>query len=212
MAIKKPTFINSIRITVPFKKIFSRLGYRKHFTELPDSQRAKIETTIETAFGFCSFSGSYKRFAIAERDKNRVLLDIPSGDGLEFISSDFSSFLQDSSGIYLFAVTAGREITLRRDTFIKEEKAFEALIYDAVGSESADEAASWLNKYLASLLTKEGRMLTKRRYSPGYGNLGLENQKSFITHLQLEKIGVQLTDSFLLLPEKSVTAAAGIIG
>jgi cobalamin-dependent methionine synthase I len=60
------------------------------------------------------------------------------------------------------------------------------------------------------VLRREGRHLTSRRYSAGYADFVLENQAIFFRELELEKLGVQLTASFILVPEKSVTAIAGI--
>jgi len=60
------------------------------------------------------------------------------------------------------------------------------------------------------LLLREGRCLTRRRYSPGYGDLALSNQKIIYDALGLEKLGLTLTERFLLIPEKSVLAIAGI--
>jgi len=59
-------------------------------------------------------------------------------------------------------------------------------------------------------LRKEGRLLTKHRYSPGYGDLPLEYQKDLFALLQLDKLGVAITERCLLVPEKSVIAISGI--
>jgi len=52
--------------------------------------------------------------------------------------------------------------------------------------------------------------LTRMRFSPGYGDLSLENQKLFFKALELEKMGMKLTESLMMFPEKSVTAIAGV--
>ena len=49
------------------------------------------------------------------------------------------------------------------------------------------------------------------RFSPGYGDLPIEVQKDILLALDSErKIGVHMTDSFLMLPTKSVSAIVGI--
>ncbi|MFQ7401032.1 MAG: vitamin B12 dependent-methionine synthase activation domain-containing protein, partial [Neglectibacter sp.] len=49
------------------------------------------------------------------------------------------------------------------------------------------------------------------RYSPGYGDFSLENQRFFFDSLEITKrIGVFLTDSFLMIPCKSITAVLGL--
>lgn len=50
------------------------------------------------------------------------------------------------------------------------------------------------------------------RYSPGYGDLPLTNQKIIFDILNLERLGLRITERFMLVPEKSVIAIAGVEG
>ena len=51
------------------------------------------------------------------------------------------------------------------------------------------------------------------RFSPGYGDLKLEHQKDWFRLLDISRqIGIELTDSLLMVPTKSVTAIIGIGG
>ena len=50
------------------------------------------------------------------------------------------------------------------------------------------------------------------RYSPGYGDLPLDIQRSFLSVLDTQKkIGLTASENNLLFPRKSVTAIIGII-
>lgn len=50
------------------------------------------------------------------------------------------------------------------------------------------------------------------RYSPGYGDLPLDVQSSFLRALDAQKkIGLTVSENNLLFPRKSVTAIIGII-
>ncbi|HBF33507.1 TPA: methionine synthase, partial [Candidatus Sumerlaeota bacterium] len=73
-----------------------------------------------------------------------------------------------------------------------------------------DAGLDWLEEFVEKLLAREGRCLTRRRYSPGYGDLALSNQKIIYDALGLQKFGLELTERFLLIPEKSVLAIAGV--
>lgn len=56
---------------------------------------------------------------------------------------------------------------------------------------------------------KEGLYITAR-FSPGYEDLDIKNQKEFLKALDADKrIGLCLTDSYMLTPVKSVTAIVG---
>ena len=85
-----------------------------------------------------------------------------------------------------------------------------AVVYDATASEMTDAALDWLMDYLNQQLRREGKTLLPRRFSAGYADFNLENQRAIYETLQMVKMGVQITPSFILLPEKSVTAISGI--
>ena len=57
---------------------------------------------------------------------------------------------------------------------------------------------------------KAGRIL-KPRYSPGYGDVSLSCQNDILSFLDAyRKIGLTLTETYLMTPIKSVTAIVGI--
>ena len=65
--------------------------------------------------------------------------------------------------------------------------------------------AGWKREY-----EKQGLFL-RPRFSPGYGDFPLSVQPAVLRALEAEKrIGLTLTDGFLMLPSKSVTAVMGI--
>jgi hypothetical protein len=75
-----------------------------------------------------------------------------------------------------------------------------------------DTGLDWIMDYLNQQIRREGKTLLPRRFSAGYADFNLENQKAIYEILQMGKIGVTITSSFILLPEKSVTAISGICG
>ena len=108
------------------------------------------------------------------------------------------------------ASTAGSGIVERRDAEMKAGNNSAGVVLDAVGSETADTGLDWMQEFLGAQLAKKGRSIT-RRFSPGYGDLKLEGQKVIYDALNLGKIGISITDRYLLTPEKSVIAIAGVV-
>ena len=67
-----------------------------------------------------------------------------------------------------------------------------------------------MNDKLKSEYEARGMYLMPR-FSPGYGDLRLDHQKDWFRLLDISKqIGIELTDSLLMVPTKSVTALIGI--
>ena len=105
------------------------------------------------------------------------------------------------------AVTVGTDVISQRDSL---EKVSERAVYDAVASETADSAMDMLFALSGAELQRRGAVLDSGRYSPGYGDMALENQKLFFQLLDMQKMGVDLTEHCYMTPEKSVTAVAGV--
>ena len=78
--------------------------------------------------------------------------------------------------------------------------------------ETADAGLDWLMDFINKMLRKEGKKLTEQRFSPGYGDLPLANQRLIYDLLKLERLGLKLTEKCMLIPEKSVLAIAGVEG
>lgn len=145
----------------------------------------------------------YGRFALERKGDALVF---PYG---EVRSADLLKNLDGCREIYLFAATIGTEF----DRLIKRMSVTnlsKAAILQAIGATAVENVCDRLNAYLEAKAKAEGRKL-RPRYSPGYGDYGLENQKGIFQVLEPYRyIGISLTESLLMLPEKTVTAVIGI--
>ena len=75
--------------------------------------------------------------------------------------------------------------------------------------------AAYLEEYIDGMeedMRREAPGLYLRpRFSPGYGDLDISHQRAMFDLLELEKrLGLSLTQTQMMLPEKSVTAIAGL--
>ncbi len=86
-----------------------------------------------------------------------------------------------------------------------------ASFLNAIGAAAVENVCDRLNEELRQLAADEGKSL-RPRYSPGYGDYNLENQRGIFDLLTPSKhIGLTLKDNLIMVPEKSVTALIGII-
>jgi hypothetical protein len=198
--------IENIHIEPPRKKILARLKYNIHKTKFNEKSLALFDKTLGFAVSLCECRGIYRFLDIIEKSHEKTVL---SG-GIVLESANLAKLLKDSSKVVMMASTVGAEIVSETNILIEKNRAAEAVIVDAAASEMADETMNKINLLCANLAKKDGFKLTKMRFSPGYGDLPLENQKLFFKALELEKIGLKLTESLMILPEKSVTAIAGV--
>jgi len=202
------TFLNNIVVSPPLVKIYRRLGFKKTTSQISSKTQKETDRIITQATALISLRGSFTRLAINDNINGKISL---YGDAI-FHSKKLSVFLRDCKEAVLMGATAGNEIT----EAIKEKSAQgdlqAAVIYDATASEMADAALDWIMDYIKQLIRREKKTLLPRRFSAGYADFDLSNQKIIYQLLALEKIGVRITNECILLPEKSVTAISGLCG
>ena len=201
-----PVFFESIVVPTPHNEIFRRLGYKKGKTRLSSSQAHEIEGYIDDALVDIHLKGAGVRLPIKEKRGSEIILS----SGQVFRSSQLAAMLAHADEILLIGATAGPKImeAIRRDS--DRNNLTRAVVLDAVGSEMADAALDWIIGYFDHAFSRERRGLTKSRFSAGYGDFPLDNQRWIHQALILERIGVTITESCMLIPEKSVTAVLGI--
>ena len=87
----------------------------------------------------------------------------------------------------------------------------EASFLNAIGAAAVEDVCDRLNDELRQFAASEGKSV-RPRYSPGYGDYDLENQRGIFSLLEPAKhIGLTLKDNLIMVPEKSVTAVVGIV-
>lgn len=147
----------------------------------------------------------YKRIDIvADTQKGVVSL---SGTNIE--SHDLAGHLRGCSEGFLFACTLGIGV----DSLIKRYSLTELHmlpVVQAVAAAYTEYCADSAQQELEEYASSHG-MYLRPRYSPGYGDFQLSSQRFIFDALQISKtIGVSLTDSFLMVPFKSITAVIGL--
>lgn len=119
-------------------------------------------------------------------------------------SKSLAKNLCDCTEAYVFCATLGIGLDRYFERVSKVSQA-KATVFSAVGSSLVESFCDYVNERLA-----EGK-LTKPRFSCGYGDFSIEHQKDILNVLEASKrLGVCLTDSYMMIPVKTVTAVIGI--
>jgi len=193
-----------ITFEIPYTRILSRLGYHKTTSTMQSCQLNIIKNVIEEAAGFIALKGTYiiEDFSPAE---NGVLLK----SGYTISGTLPAKLNETASAALIMACTSGKIMTDKIAELQKSDME-KAVIYDATASEITDWGLEWIIRYVSTMLKRENRIVSKKRFSPGYGDFELKNQQIFYKLLELDKLGVSITESCILVPEKSVIAMTGI--
>ncbi|HEY8499864.1 MAG TPA: methionine synthase [Clostridia bacterium] len=195
-------------VRAPYKKsmIYTRLGYMKTRTFIEKEQAKQVDRWITEAEMFCDITVIYRFIGVESVSADSVRL---SG-GITFNSGALAAFLQDSREVALMASAVGIAVDNEINRLQNSGEMAKALVYDAAASVIADAGLDWLMAYLRRMLMQRGKILANNRFSPGFADLDLSNQSIFYDLLELSKLGIQITPKYILIPRKSVTAAAGI--
>ena len=130
-----------------------------------------------------------------------------SGTGFRPGGKDVPSLLQGCDRAVLMAATLGMECEalLRR---AQQRNMSDAVILDAAASAAIENVCDNL---CAELAGRFRPCFLTDRFSPGYGDFPLGAQRDLCGILDVTRqIGVTLTESGLMLPQKTVTAVLGL--
>lgn len=92
----------------------------------------------------------------------------------------------------------------------RENRLSEAVVVDAAASEMTDSALDMVMALVGQIISPRGQSLTKMRFSPGYGDFDITHQREFYRLLNAQDFGITINEAYMLIPEKSVFAIAGV--
>lgn len=190
-------------LLIPGREVARYLGYSREAIIAGDEL---IDRTIEKVKGIMAGKAVYCRYPLSFFDEDGIVM--PYG---RIHSTQLRENLTGCTEIYLFAATIGaafdRELTRARVRSLAD-----AALLQATGAAAIEAVCDDLNARLEIEALSEGRKL-HRRFSPGYGDFEVDNQKGLFSVLNPSKyIGLSLMDTLIMSPEKSVSAVIGVEG
>ena len=182
---------------------------------IPPELRQMVEACVEQMQGTLKAQSVYTSFPLeivypdqSAECRDAALPIIKFGE-VQFASKYLAKNLAGCSRVILIASTIGpmADNLIRRFTKLDAAR---AAIMQAAGAMFIESYLDQLNVQLEREAAEQGFKLHSR-FSPGYGDVTLEVQRHFFTLLPCtQRIGLTLTDSLVMAPEKSVTAFIGM--
>ncbi|MDC7225422.1 MAG: vitamin B12 dependent-methionine synthase activation domain-containing protein [Spirochaetales bacterium] len=203
---------NYIPVRVPRHKILKRLGYNSRSIEISGEMLAEVDGLIAQAADLIELRGVCLRTALSLKESDAeapAVVEVVDTD-VRFLSDKLYDFLSGSGEILIMGITGGSRVTDEIKELQLEKKMTSAVVIDAAASEIVDDGFDWIASLYSKELVREGRVLSTRRFSAGYGDFDIRFQNDIHSLLDMERLGVSITESSMLLPEKSVTAIYGI--
>lgn len=207
-----------IRKAVNTREIYRYLGYG---ASIPDDNIKDMVTEIlDELLRNVTPKCVYKVYDSRVMDDRVFLGDSGDTKGAEnkminamiFQSRNLAGNLRSCGRTVLFAATLGigADKLIQKYEILNMAKASGA---QACGAECIEAYCNMMQEKICDEVSGicGEKLYLRPRFSPGYGDLALQNQKEIFPALECTKrIGLTLTDSLLMYPTKSVTAFIGL--
>jgi hypothetical protein len=182
-----------------------RIPKARTFKDLGDPRlQEELEKAVSLAYQLIEGKGLYRTFSIEEKDEESVRV---LGFEEPIKSLSLAKVLKRSAYVSVLAATIGPRLDQRVEGLTQQEPTL-AFLLDRVGGWMADYMAWKIDERIEAEAKRAGFGRTMR-YSPGYGDFSLSCQPLLLQKVGGSRIGLNLTEGFLLVPQKSVTALIG---
>ncbi|MFC1985264.1 vitamin B12 dependent-methionine synthase activation domain-containing protein [Chloroflexota bacterium] len=197
LAISNPFNINR-------ERVFRDLGYPSGYC--PSSRmESLVNDYIENVHQFISPSFSYVVRDIKLVEGTSVLLE----DGLIFESGVIARLLEKAEKVAIFILTIGNYLEDTVARLAKDGLVLQAAVLDSIGSDATERLADSTESQISEVAHNQGLTIS-RRFSPGYCDWDVSQQKMVFRAMKGDYAGVRLTDSCLMIPRKSISGIIGI--
>ena len=184
------------------KEAVRYLGYGKHAVDEKILQ--EIQNCFRELEELADKKSIYRIFELSLKDENELKIG-----NIEICSRNLQTNLKDCKQVVLLTATLGTEVDrlIRKTQVVDMAK---AVVMQACAATLLEEYCDELQEKMRAQFRREGKYI-RPRFSPGYGDFLIQHQKDVLVMLEASKrIGVTMTDSYMLTPTKSVTAVIGI--
>jgi hypothetical protein len=147
----------------------------------------------------------WKELSVARIDREGLVLS----NGMILKSRKMAHALRDAVKVIGFIATVGRRIDREIDSLMDGGALAHGYIADALGSGAVEDLA---NRFHADMARGQAHLNRSvgLRFSPGYCDWPVIDQHKLFSLLDHEAVGVELGDTSLMAPRKSISGVFGI--
>ena len=196
-------FFEDIRVSISKEDVFRLLGRKNG--NVPGRTAMRLNQFIDHAHDLVEARVVCSTRKIEDVGKGTVTLE----GGIPFKSVKLSKSLDKCDSATVFLATIGSNIDVLIKELSNKNRLSDAFIYDAIGSIAVEGAVEEFQNR-CDLALSESRNSTTMRFSPGYCDWSIKEQKKLFDLLDSGSAGVSLSPTFLMNPRKSVSGVFGI--
>lgn len=195
---------NRVDIEIDRQRVLLSIGYR---TDRKPSARivSLIDEHMENAHQLMEPAYSYIIKDIEAVRRSCVFLD----GSIVFESEVMARLMEQCKMVTVFLVTIGSRLEKMVLRLAEDGLVLESTVLDAIGSVATEMVAEFVHGRVEEVSHAQG-LCVSRRFSPGYCDWAIRQQKMVFRAMDGNSMGVRLTKECLMLPRKSVSGVIGI--
>lgn len=183
------------------KEAVRYLGYGRHAIDEPTLEL--IQDTFRELDQVADARFVYRIFEIIEENENQLTIG-----GLRIQSRNLYKNLKNCKQGIVFCATLGTGVDLLLKRYSVSDMS-KTVVLQACAAAFLEEYCDRMQKQIEDGL--ENGLYLRPRFSPGYGDFSILHQKELLQMTDAsKKIGLALTEGYMLIPTKSITAVMGI--
>ena len=205
MELNKPFYVDDLPVQLDDSLLLTRLSYRRTKTDLEPPMIDEIKSICALALELSRPRAAYAFVTISEGAGNTLLID-----NLVIDSAFVKDKMHGSVSTVIMAMTLGSNIDNKISDLFNKSEYTKAVVLDAAASCVADKTMKLFKSHINTLLYEESMELGKLRISPGQLDIPHYSRKPFMISSALKNSGVEIKESLMLLPQKSVISLSGV--
>ena len=193
-----------IDIEIDKKQVCHYIGYDDHhnlsarISSLIDDYAGHTHYLINPLYSYVIKDVEWARGSIA-------LIE----DSIIFKSRVITQLLEHCHHVAVFLVTIGKYLEETTSQLARDGLILQATVLDAIGSDAVEKVADFAQDRIKEIAEARG-LVTSQRFSPGYCDWNIGQQRMLFYALTSNTLGIRLTGECLMIPQKSISGIIGI--
>jgi len=200
--------IKNVKLKIDEDEVLRYLDYSKNKVEKPKEIILQVtREEIKQAYNLFQPQAIYASFKIKKISFSEGEINLERGFPLYFNNSVID-FLKRADYLFFGVVTIGNSLEDKTSEFFAHKEYSRPLALDAVGT----VATRYLSQYVRNIIcqeAKEQHLQTTKHLTPGTTEWDISQQKNIFEIIPADKIGERLTESYMMIPKKSLSWAIG---
>jgi len=191
-------------IDIDRQRVLHNIGYGAD-RKLPSRIASLINEYVENAYYLIEPSYSCVIRDIKLVQGSSVFID----GSIAFQSQVIAQLLEQCHKAAVFLVTIGNHLEEMALRLAEDGLILQATVLDAIGSVAVESVANFVRDRVGEVANDQGLVISPR-FSPGYCDWDIGQQKMVFWAVNGDSTGIRLTDGQLMIPRKSISGVIGI--